>query len=217
MEGPLDGPDKIQEAAGLQKPPEVHKATGDDGDAIFCRINGQAKYDITDWLSAQNLSFKPTFARVFQKAAKDFSAFSMYPTLGVDSTLPHNRATNITTTSFPAQGSYPVWYFFYGTLGNAEVLTRLLETPSEYEHVLRAATVTGGTLKTWGGKYKALVDGPTDAKVEGSAYQVMLKGHEDSLRSYETDNYEVVRCSVSIEGLGRVQGCTFRFVGVLDS
>jgi hypothetical protein len=44
----------------------------------------------------------------------------------------------------------------------------------------------------------------------------MSKEYEDALRGYETDNYEVVRCTISIEGGKMVKGCTFRFVGTID-
>jgi hypothetical protein len=43
------------------------------------------------------------------------------------------------------------------------------------------------------------LDGPANGHVEGSAYLVEWKEHEDSLRSYETDNYEVVRCKILLE------------------
>jgi hypothetical protein len=71
-------------------------------------------------------------------------------------------------------------------------------------------------IKTWAGKYQALVDGPLHAGVAGSAYEVASKENEDALRSYETDSYEVVRCTISMNGHS-VQGCTFRFVGSLDA
>ena len=68
----------------------------------------------------------------------------------------------------------------------------------------------------WAGKYKALVDGPANAYVDGSAYYVRTMEHEDALRSYETDNYEVVRCTISFKD-EEVQGCTFPFVGTTDA
>jgi hypothetical protein len=42
----------------------------------------------------------------------------------------------------------------------------------------------GGLLETWGGKYRALIDRPGTARVYRSAYQVMTKEQEDSLRTY---------------------------------
>jgi hypothetical protein len=61
-----------------------------------------------------------------------------------------------------------------------------------------------------------LVDGPQNARVDGSAYRVMTRGHENALRAYEIGNYEVVRCGIEIEGR-LVIGCTFRFVGKIDN
>ena len=46
----------------------------------------------------------------------------------------------------------------------------------------------------------------------GSAYQVSSKEHEDALRIYETENYEVVRCMIAMAD-EVVHGLTFRFVG----
>jgi hypothetical protein len=71
-------------------------------------------------------------------------------------------------------------------------------------------------LRTWACKYQALADGPPNACVEGSAYEVTSKEHEDALRPYETYNYEVVRCTISMAGR-QVQGCTFRSAGALDT
>jgi hypothetical protein len=52
--------------------------------------------------------------------------------------------------------------FFYGTVADLEVLTRHLSVIEE--PVLHPATVIGGVLETWGGKYLALVNGPKNAK-----------------------------------------------------
>lgn len=157
--------------------------------------------------------FKPTFVRVTKPAEKNLSSESRYPTLGVDTTLPQFRPDD-NGPFLPVQDDFPAWYFFYGTLADTSVLTRHLSLTEEPQ--LYPATVTGGVLETWGGKYRALVDGPETARVQESAYHVMTKGHEDALRAYETDNYEVVRCSIEMEGMV-VQGCTFRFVGEIDN
>lgn len=113
------------------------------------------------------------------------------------------------------QNQYPVWYFFYGTLANTEVLSRQLSLPEDKISLLAPAIISGGVIKTWASKYKALVDGSSSCLVKGSAFQVMSREQEDALRSYETDNYEVVRCEISTGG-SAVPGCTFRFVGKID-
>jgi hypothetical protein len=70
----------------------------------------------------------------------------------------------------------------------------------------------GGRLGTWGGKYKALIDGPEGFQVNGHAFLVTSKEHEDALRFYKTDMYQVVRCKILLKN-GPVQGLTFRFAG----
>lgn len=81
----------------------------------------------------------------------------------------------------------------------------------------RLARIYGGQLKTWYGKYKALVDCDVGDFVDGAAFLVESKEEEDALRYYETKNYEVVRCvTVWLEGdyVGqRAYGLTFRFAG----
>jgi Gamma-glutamyl cyclotransferase, AIG2-like len=133
--------------------------------------------------------------------------------LGIDTTLPHHRPDSCDGPFLPAQDEYPLWYFFYGTLADSTVLTchlSLIEEPK-----LHPASITGGVLGIWRGKYRALVDGPENAKVQGSAFRVVTKEHKVALRHYETDNYAVVRCVIEFEGR-TVQGCTLRFVGEID-
>lgn len=75
------------------------------------------------------------------------------------------------------------------------------------------ATVLGGVLGEWGGKYRALLDEGPEQEVSGCAILVECKDAEDRLRAYETSMYEVVRCRI-VFGDGRsVMGCTFRFCG----
>lgn len=59
----------------------------------------------------------------------------------------------------------------------------------------------GGILRSWGRKYKALVDGPADARADESAYLVETAKHEKYLR-----------CRNNLEGGEGIQGLTFRFV-----
>lgn len=186
---------------------------GQDEEVTFCIVDGKAKVTIGAWLSAQYLDFKPTFIRITGEAEKDLSPYSMYPTLGKDSTLPQFRASHNGTSFLPLQDQYPVWYFFYGTLANLDVLSRHLALNSAPD--LRQASVYGGVLQTWARKYHALVDGRPNSRVDGSAYLVETREHEDALRAYETGNYEVVRCEI-VMGEVRVMGCTFRFVGSVD-
>lgn len=220
LEGVLSNAEKVRIAAGLSKPPECVQGEGDDGDATFCHVDGTSKQAILEWLSINAPSFIPTFARITQKADKDFSTLSLYPTLGIDSTLPQYRLADHNTPVEPRQEQHPVWYFFYGTLAQTEILSRHLGIPEHEPPVLYPATIARGKIETWAAKYKALVDAPASSTVTGSAYQVTTKEHEDALRVYETENYEVVRCTISIQfsetEVEKVQGCTFRFVGMVD-
>lgn len=210
LEGPLDTPVKVQEAAEMSTIPHLIKGTGGTGETTFCRIDGNAKEAILGWLSKHS-SFRPTFIRL-SKAKKDLSIDSIYPALGLDSTLPQNRLDN--TRCSPAQDEYPVWYFFYGTLGDPEVLSRILSLPDNETPDLRPAKIMRGIIRTWGGKYKALIDASESGYTDGWAYKVASEIEEEALLYYETEKYEVVRCEIMVPGEKQgVRGCTFRFAG----
>ncbi len=113
---------------------------------------------------------------------------------------------------FPAQHEYPVWCSFYGSLADHGILSRVQGVSGDCP-VLKPASIAGGIIKSWGGKYKARVDGPKTACVGGWAYQVQTKECKEALLFYETDKYEVVRCTIAIDGgMEELKGCTFRFV-----
>jgi hypothetical protein len=221
LEGPISTPQKVQNVANLSTIPESHQGSGEEGDAVFCKVDGRTKKTIEDWSSTQTeINFRPLFVPE-GKAYKEFSPHSLYPTLGKDTTLPQYRPQDPhllgTAPSFgQAHDDFPVWYFFYGTLADIPKLQSLLLLPEEEQPVLYEASVIGGKVETWGnGKYNALVNGPETRCVKGSAYQVMTEEHEDALRKYETSAYEVVRCLIKVGGT-TVEGCTFRFVGQID-
>ena len=133
----------------------------------------------------------------------------------------------------PRQDEYPVQYFFYGTLTNPNFLAQVLCLPHLNQSgedddddredddipimMMKPASITGGVLATWGGKYKALVDGDATDVVSGVVYTVTTREREEALRVFETEAYEVVRCAIMVEGEeGRiVRGLTFRFIGSL--
>ncbi|KAL9120890.1 MAG: hypothetical protein Q9187_002557 [Circinaria calcarea] len=212
LEGPLDTPLKVQEAGKISTIPHLIKGTGDTGETMFCRVDGNAKEAILEWLSKQQISFRPTFI-CLSKAKKDLSIRSIYPTLGLDSTLPQFRLDDHSTSPSPAQDEYPVWYFFYGTLSNPEILSRIIALPDVTSPDLRPASVAGGVIRTWADKYKALVDASDDSYTDGWAYRVISEIQEEALLYYETEKYEVVRCEMLIQGdEHKVKGCTFRFV-----
>ena len=215
LRGVLDTPEKIQAAAKLPEPPLAVQASSETKteDSLFCRIDSNTKQALETWLSHQNPTFKPLFVRV-SKAKKDLAATTIHPTLGIDSTLPQYRLSfsHRTHSPTPLQDEYPVWYFFYGTLADRSILTRLLSL-SEAEHpLLIPATISRGVVRKWQHKYNALVDGASTDYVHGSAYKVTTEEREEALLFYETEMYEVVRCAIVMEG-GVVEGLTFRFVG----
>ncbi|KAI1456715.1 hypothetical protein F4805DRAFT_218382 [Annulohypoxylon moriforme] len=213
LEGPLSSVAQVKFAAELQESPPELSATDDSGEpTTFCKINAEDKEKILDYLPRQGSRFQPTFVR-YSKAEKDLSAASAYPSLGIDTTLPQHRPVSVDDPKLsPAPNQYPVWYFFYGTLADPDVIKRLLGCEPSY----RPASVTGGVLKTWGGKYKALVDAFDDkVEVHGHAFLVQNPEQEDCLQLYETDKYDVVRCEIRMDD-ERVKGLTFRFIGDVD-
>lgn len=171
--GPLSGPKEIQIAASLTACPEIMSGFGQEGEAKFCCVGSAAKLAIQSWLSRQRINFQPTFINVSQ-ARKDLSSVSLYPTLGIDVTLPQHRPDQHNVAFVPTQCQYPVWYFFYGTLADTVTLSRLLDLPKDNRPVLTSATISHGDIKLWGGKYKSLVD----AQVQ----RVSMVGHTKSCR-----------------------------------
>ncbi|KAK3379301.1 hypothetical protein B0T24DRAFT_716899 [Lasiosphaeria ovina] len=224
LQGPLASPETLQAALGLDATPAVLGESNDSGEpAAFCKVSAAEKQAILCLLSDKDPFFQPTFVRC-SVADKVLSAFSAHPTLGIDATLPQHRTRSPPDPALrPAQDEYPVWYFFYGTLADPNVLRRLLEL--DREPTYRPAKIHGGVLEAWAGKYKALVDAPPTMGsekfvVEGSAFLVQNRGQEEALCRYETDQYEVVRCEIEMERAEEeeeeeetIRGLTFRFVG----
>lgn len=208
ISGPLDSLEKIEDVAGLSTTPRSGTVVSEsDADAnAICYIDRRAKQRILDWLSREGSDYKPVFM-TFSIARKQLSTFSAYPTLGVDTTFPQNRATNDKAVMEPGQNQYPVWYFFYGTLAEPDRLMRLLELNSL--PVLETAHVFGGAIQIWGNKYKALVDG--SSLVNGHAFLVESQAQEEALRAYKGSMYEVVRCTINMTGRV-VCGLSFRFI-----
>ncbi|KAE8454115.1 hypothetical protein EG329_005039 [Mollisiaceae sp. DMI_Dod_QoI] len=205
-------PELIKQLSGSTAPPKIEHGNADDGDAEFCVVSAALKQTLMDACTSSGVT--PTFVRFVEPAPKIFSSISKYTTLGIDTTLPQHRSELGDDTFLPAQSQYPVWYFFYGTLAQPEVLTRHLGLSSEPQ--LHPAAIRHGVLRTWAGKYKALADGPESSCVDGMAYKVSSEAHEAALRGYETNRYEVVRCTIEMKG-ELVPGCTFRFVGTTDT
>jgi hypothetical protein len=79
------------------------------------------------------------------------------PSLGLGCDLPQNCVISTNTNFSPEQNQYPVLFFCYGTLCDSNILSYLSLTEDRLS-VLEPASVSGGILRTWPGKYQALVD-----------------------------------------------------------
>lgn len=170
LEGVLSTPEKIQAVAKWPEPPQSFQASSETGDSVFCRIDGNVKQTIEYWLSQPRSMFSATFVRL-SKAKKDLAATSIHPTLGIESTLPQHRHSCLQTSFSPLQDEYPVWYFFYGTRANSSFLTCLVSLPEAEHYLLVPDKISGGIVKIWQDKYRALVDGASTSCVHGSAYK----------------------------------------------
>ena len=217
LEGTILDLPLIQSILSLPRPPSAVKGFSEDAEAMFCEIDGASRFAIEQHFTRHGSSFDPTFISI-SKAAKDLSSTSIYPTLGKDATLPQHRLNTLNTSTAhakspsPLQNTSPVCYFIYGTLAEPECLARVLELPvEEVAPKLVAASVSGGAMEMWG-QYNAMVDSSASDTVRGKAFRVETEEQEDSLRLYETKAYEVVRCSIRMEGGECMAGLTFRFV-----
>ncbi|KAJ3456644.1 hypothetical protein MRS44_016667 [Fusarium solani] len=133
-------------AANMSSIQETMMASDSSGQSSsFCKVNGLEKLAIETILSKSKiyLASCPTFIRI-SVARKELSANSIYPTLGVDSTMPQHRLGNQNDSPQPTQHEYPVWYFFYGTLTQSDVLSDLVGTDPVYHD----AKIRGGVLES---------------------------------------------------------------------
>ncbi|KAL9476270.1 hypothetical protein ACSS6W_006111 [Trichoderma asperelloides] len=215
--------DSVELIRCLPKKPRILTGLDDDGKTTqFCLLSGSQKAEFLDALFKARPFYEPTLIRA-SVASKDLSSTSLYPILGVDTTMPQFRLDNsqleniVSSNSFfsarPAQDEYPVWYFFYGTLADASILSRIIGSSEEQNPITyKRASVQRGRLCTLNGKYLALVDAEQQSKVDGWAYQVKNQNEEDSLRVYETGIYEVARCTMELMDEEKIfiQGLTFR-------
>ena len=219
--GPLHSRETLAQILGARPENFVAQSLEHDGVTYFCRIDAAAKTTLLAHLAQTAPSFSPLIVSS-SYARKDLCTNSTAPFLGKETTLPQFRLAHTDNIPRPAQNEYPVWYFSYGTLSDPDVLHRVfshLDKPSTHGKLV-PARVRGGKLKTWGaGKYRALVDGLGKEVVEGTAFLVRDKEHEDALCLYETGSYEVARCDIEMLEPARsdvVQGCVFRFIGTVD-
>jgi hypothetical protein len=213
LEHPLLAPRDVANILGLSRVPQLETGSGEDGEARFCRLS-QSGIDALDSWTAKHYPEKKFTKIRLGIAHRD--SFEL-PLLGCDPTLPHHRPsvpTSPVKQRIYPECEYPVYYFFYGTLASLSRLSRLFGISSSELPRLEAASLLNGQIRTWAGKYRALVDSP-GGKVEGSVYPVMSVDQEDALRVYEGDSYEVIAARVVLEGR-EIEGRTFRFSGFED-
>ncbi|KAK5679830.1 hypothetical protein LTS10_007778 [Elasticomyces elasticus] len=221
--GPFDSPETVRSIANLSTVPKVYDASsttdsaGDDDEeeeetSRFIKVTASTRQALLTWVRPSG--YEPLFI-AHGIARKALAADSMAPMLGIDTTMPQHRL-NGAEEALPRQDQYPVYYFFYGTLADTEMLRHHLgnDVPNGY-YTLLPASITGGRIEMLGDKYRALVDSNQDSVVRGSAFLVQSAEHEEALRSYETLMYEVVRCRITITATASeeervVMGCTFR-------
>ena len=209
MASPLSTAGLIQEAAALPKLPTFAAGIGEHGQTQFCEIDGAAKISLLSWLAEHHPCFQPTIVRL-SKAKKELCSILQRSCSEETVRCPTIESQAPVSIHSPLQEQYPVWYFFYGTLADPGVLSQHLAL-EEAPHYI-PASVTGGRLRTWAGKHKALVDAPGEV-VFGTAFLAKSREQEDALRFYETDMYEVVRCQITIQS-EMLDGLTFRFDGL---
>jgi len=119
---------------------------------------------------------------------------------GKDPTMPQHRSSCSPTTAFP------MWYFFYGTLADPEVLAKVLETDDVPP--LEPAIVQGYKLGEMG-SYKVLEEvEDSESEVAGWAFRVANEEDATKLAIYETSAYASVDVSIQLEA-GECVGRTF--------
>ncbi|KAL5120986.1 hypothetical protein ACEQ8H_001174 [Pleosporales sp. CAS-2024a] len=205
-------PRDIAHALDLPRVPQLVSGTAQDGEANFCQLSQSSMNTLDSWIMKHDPNYKFTKIRI-GLAHKDAGEL---PILGRDPTLPQHRPHLVAmpTTLQHGLDEYPVHYFFYGTLADAARLERLFGIPASELPRLQAAVLLDGRIRTWGGKYRALVDSP-GGMVNGFAYAITSVDQEDVLRAYEGDNYEVITATMMVDRK-EIIGRSFRFAGFED-
>lgn len=205
LEHPFSTPRDVANALGLPRVPRLESGTGEDGEAGFCRLSQSGMNALDAWIQKHCPNHKFTKIRI-GLAHKDIEVL---PLLSRDSSLPHYRPNNTARPTEQLSPVFPVHNFFHGTLADPARLERLFGVPVNELPPLRTAFLLDGRVRTWAGKYKALVDEP-GAVVEGVAHACTSVDQEDTLRVYEGDTYEVVAARLVVDGR-EVMEKTFRF------
>lgn len=110
-------------------------------------------------------------------------------------------------------GFEPCTFFFYGSLMDTDVLTRIAQL-DDYPD-LQDAWVEGFEMKMWGGIYPVLLptNNPND-RIRGKAWRATTKEQCLRLQRYETSAYEAAACLLNHpEGGEPTEGLVFVWAG----
>lgn len=139
--------------------------------------------------------------------------------LGRDATLPQYRSNTAVDTEERPRSEYLALYAFYGTLANLESLAKRFDVDVAWVPPLQCAVCLDGRVRTWAGKYRALVDAP-GCGVEGDVFVVQSLEQKLELMRYEGDSYEVVRARVIVNDGGcsgrEIEARTFLYASYDD-
>jgi Gamma-glutamyl cyclotransferase, AIG2-like len=93
----------------------------------------------------------------------------------------------------------PGYFFYYGSLMDAEVLQTIIELP--YCPILERGYITNWKLKIWG-IHPTLVPAESESKVEGVFWFISNPAHVERLATYETEAYKMTPVYIQIEKTG---------------
>ncbi|KAJ5112248.1 hypothetical protein N7532_000293 [Penicillium argentinense] len=120
--------------------------------------------------------------------------------------------------SWPEEAFQRHYCFFYGTLMDPDILSRVLKS-SKKPPIMHRARVMGYQVKLWG-LYPALLDGESLNPVDGMAYELRSQTQLDRLATYETEQYRLQACLIDLlsdDGVGKtIEGVTFVWNGEQD-
>ncbi|KAJ5230719.1 hypothetical protein N7489_011427 [Penicillium chrysogenum] len=103
---------------------------------------------------------------------------------------------NSAEDSWPQDPIRDKYCFFYGTLMDPDVLSRVLGS-SKPLPIMRPARIIGYEIKLWG-PYPALVDNKPLHPVDGIVCGLLSPTQLDRLAAYETDKYHLRACLINV-------------------
>jgi len=199
----IDGDAERYEYAGTPRQRCADEVDSDDGDddISFVRLTPEQEVTLRARLAEVYPNFEPVMFSVFDAGhALHVSHPERMMKNGKDPTMPQHRP------AFSPAAAFPIWYFFYGTLAEPEILAKVLETDDIPP--LKAASVKGYKL----GKmesYKVLEEvEDAESKVDGWAFSVANEEDATKLAIYETGAYASVDVRIQLED-GECIGRTF--------